>query len=95
MLIQENKVSAYASTQWKVYESNYSTHDLQLTSLVFALKIERHYLYRAWFTMFNDHKNLKYLLDQKEFKRVRGGGRNALGNTILIYSTIREGECCL
>nr|GFB94378.1 hypothetical protein [Tanacetum cinerariifolium] len=39
------KVVAYASKQLKPYEVNYPTHDLELTAVVFALKIWRHYLY--------------------------------------------------
>ena len=34
--------------------------------MVFALKIWRHYLYGCTFTVFSDHKSLKYLFDQKE-----------------------------
>jgi len=34
--------------------------------MVFALKIWRHYLYGAQFQVFNYHKSLKYLFDQKE-----------------------------
>nr|KYP57328.1 Transposon Ty3-G Gag-Pol polyprotein [Cajanus cajan] len=34
--------------------------------VVFALKIWRHYLYGARFSVFSDHKSLKYLFDQKE-----------------------------
>ena len=35
---------------------------------MFTLKIWRHYLYGAQFHVFNDHKSLKYLFDQKELK---------------------------
>ncbi|GKC05242.1 putative reverse transcriptase domain-containing protein [Tanacetum coccineum] len=39
------KVIAYASRQLKIHENNYTTHDLELGAVVFALKIWRHYLY--------------------------------------------------
>nr|GEU74631.1 putative reverse transcriptase domain-containing protein [Tanacetum cinerariifolium] len=39
VLMQREKVIAYASQQLKVYEQNYTTHDLELGSVVFALKI--------------------------------------------------------
>ncbi|GKC48301.1 putative reverse transcriptase domain-containing protein, partial [Tanacetum coccineum] len=39
VLIQREKVIAYASRQLKVHEKNYTTHDLELGSVVFALKI--------------------------------------------------------
>nr|GEV65429.1 putative reverse transcriptase domain-containing protein [Tanacetum cinerariifolium] len=45
VLMQREKVIAYASRQLKVHEQNYTTHDLELGSVVFALKIWRHYLY--------------------------------------------------
>ncbi|WVZ19821.1 hypothetical protein V8G54_007143 [Vigna mungo] len=66
VLMQEGKVVTYASRQLKVHEKNYPTHDLELATVVFALKIWRHYLYGARFQVFSDHKSLKYLFDQKE-----------------------------
>ena len=43
--MQDGKVVAYASRQLKPHEQNYPTHDLELATVVFALKIWRHYLY--------------------------------------------------
>nr|GEX64106.1 putative reverse transcriptase domain, ribonuclease H-like domain, aspartic peptidase domain protein [Tanacetum cinerariifolium] len=51
----------------KVHEKNYTTHDLELGSVVFALKIWRHYLYGTKCTVFTDHKSLQHILDQKGF----------------------------
>ncbi|GJS31530.1 putative reverse transcriptase domain-containing protein [Tanacetum coccineum] len=45
VLMQKEKVIAYASRQLKVHEKNYTTHDLELGTVVFALKMWRHYLY--------------------------------------------------
>nr|GEW02742.1 putative reverse transcriptase domain-containing protein [Tanacetum cinerariifolium] len=39
MLMQREKVIAYGSRQLKVYEKKYTTHDLELGAVVFALKI--------------------------------------------------------
>ncbi|GKC45648.1 putative reverse transcriptase domain-containing protein [Tanacetum coccineum] len=50
----------------KIHEKNYTTHDLELGAVVFALKIWRHYLYGTKFTVFTDHKSLQHILDQKE-----------------------------
>ncbi|GJS58486.1 reverse transcriptase domain-containing protein [Tanacetum coccineum] len=47
VLMQRNKVIAYASRQLKIHEKNYTTHDLELGAVVFALKFWRHYLYVA------------------------------------------------
>ncbi|GJU79027.1 putative reverse transcriptase domain-containing protein [Tanacetum coccineum] len=45
VLMQKEKVIAYASRQLKVHEKNYTTHDLELGAVVFALKMWKHYLY--------------------------------------------------
>ncbi|GJV70782.1 putative reverse transcriptase domain-containing protein [Tanacetum coccineum] len=45
VLMQREKVIAYASCQLKIHEKNYTTHDLELRVVVFALKRWRHYLY--------------------------------------------------
>ncbi|GKD67426.1 putative reverse transcriptase domain-containing protein [Tanacetum coccineum] len=66
VLMQRGKVIAYASRQLKPYEENYTTHNLELGAVVFALKIWRHCLYGPKCTVFTDHKSLQYILDQKE-----------------------------
>ncbi|GJS83296.1 putative reverse transcriptase domain-containing protein [Tanacetum coccineum] len=66
VLMQREKVIAYASRQLKPHEENYTTHDLELGAVVFALKIWRHYLYGTKCTVFTDHKSLQHILRQKE-----------------------------
>nr|GEW12237.1 putative reverse transcriptase domain-containing protein [Tanacetum cinerariifolium] len=66
VLMQRENVIAYASRQLKVHEQNYTTHDLELGPLVFALKIRMHYLYGTKCTVFTDHKSLQRILDQNE-----------------------------
>ncbi|GJZ76207.1 putative reverse transcriptase domain-containing protein [Tanacetum coccineum] len=66
VLMQREKVIAYASRQLKIHEKNYMTHDLELGAVVFALKIWRHYLYATKCTVFTDHKSLQHILNQKE-----------------------------
>ena len=39
VLMQNDRVIAYASRQLKKHEENYPTHDLELPAVVFALKI--------------------------------------------------------
>ncbi|GJR35635.1 putative reverse transcriptase domain-containing protein [Tanacetum coccineum] len=66
VLMQREKVIDYASRQLKIHDENYMTHHLELGAVVFALKIWRHYLYETNCTVFNNHKSLQHILDQKE-----------------------------
>ncbi|GJV97024.1 putative reverse transcriptase domain-containing protein, partial [Tanacetum coccineum] len=66
VLMQKEKVIAYASRQLKIHVKNYTTHDLELGAVVFALKIWRHYLYGTKCVVFTDDKSLQHILDQKE-----------------------------
>ncbi|GJU68270.1 putative reverse transcriptase domain-containing protein [Tanacetum coccineum] len=50
----------------KIHEKNYTTHDLELGAVVFALKTWRHYLYGTKSVIYTDHKSLQYIFDQKE-----------------------------
>ncbi|GKA83864.1 putative reverse transcriptase domain-containing protein [Tanacetum coccineum] len=45
VLMQREKVISYASRQLKIHKKNYTTHDLELGAVVFALKSGEHYLY--------------------------------------------------
>ncbi|KAI3821766.1 hypothetical protein L1987_09338 [Smallanthus sonchifolius] len=66
VLMQRGQVIAYASRQLKIHEKNYTTHDLELGAVVFALKIWRHYLYGPKCVVFTDHKSLQHIFNQKE-----------------------------
>nr|GEV21707.1 putative reverse transcriptase domain-containing protein [Tanacetum cinerariifolium] len=66
VLMLKEKVIAYASRQLKVHEKNYTTHNLELGAVVFALKMWRHYMYGTKCVVFTDHKSLQHILDQKE-----------------------------
>ncbi|GJZ37861.1 putative reverse transcriptase domain-containing protein [Tanacetum coccineum] len=66
VLMQREKVIAYASRKLRKNEENYTTHDLELGAVVFALRLWRHYLYDTKCTVYTDHKSLQYILDQKE-----------------------------
>nr|GEX24541.1 putative reverse transcriptase domain-containing protein [Tanacetum cinerariifolium] len=66
VLMQREKVIAYASRQLKPYEENYTTHDLELRAVMFALKIWRHYLYGTKCIVFTNYKSLQRVLNQKE-----------------------------
>ncbi|GJS84366.1 putative reverse transcriptase domain-containing protein [Tanacetum coccineum] len=64
--MQRGKVIAYASRQLKIHEKNYTTYDLKLGAVVFALKIWRHYLYGTKSVIYTNHKSLQHIFDQKE-----------------------------
>ncbi|GJS72971.1 putative reverse transcriptase domain-containing protein [Tanacetum coccineum] len=64
--MQRGKVIVYASRQLKIHEKNYTTHDLELGAVVFALKTWRYYLYRTKSVICTDVKSLQHIFDQKE-----------------------------
>jgi hypothetical protein len=66
IVIQNDKVIAYASHQLKSYEQNYLTHDMELAAIAFAIKIWRHYLYGEKCEIYTDNKSLTYFLTHKE-----------------------------
>nr|GEW16870.1 putative reverse transcriptase domain-containing protein [Tanacetum cinerariifolium] len=66
VLMQRGKVIAYVSRQLKIHEKNYTTHDLELGAVMFALTIWRHYLYGIKSVVYTDHKSLQYIFSQKE-----------------------------
>ena len=61
VLMQSGRVVAYGSCQLKNHEQNYPTHDVELASIVFSLKILCHYLYGEQFEVYSDHKSLRYI----------------------------------
>ncbi|GKA84564.1 putative nucleotidyltransferase, ribonuclease H [Tanacetum coccineum] len=66
VLMQKGKVIAYASRQLKIHKKNYTTYDLELGAVVFALEIWRHYLYETKSVIYTDHKSLKHIFNLKE-----------------------------
>jgi ribonuclease HI len=66
VVMQDNRVIAYASRALRPHEQNYPTHDLELAAVVHALKILRHYLMGAHCNIYTDHKSLKYIFTQAD-----------------------------
>jgi hypothetical protein len=66
VLMQEGRVIAYTSRQLWKHKVNYPTHDLELTAVVHALKVWRHYLLGNVCNIYTDHKSLKYIFTQPE-----------------------------
>jgi hypothetical protein len=66
VLMQNNRVIAYALRALRTHEQNYPTHDLELASVIHALKIWRHHLMGAKCNIYTDHKSLKYIFTQAD-----------------------------
>lgn len=63
--MQRGTMISYASKQLKVHEKNYPTHNLELTAVVFALNIWRHYIYGVHVDVLIDQKSLQYVFTKK------------------------------
>jgi hypothetical protein len=61
VLMENGRVVVYASRQLRKHEAHYPTHDLELATVVHALKIWRHYLMVQRFELYTDHKSSKYI----------------------------------
>lgn len=66
VLIQYEKVIAYAQKQLKVHKRNYLTHNPELAAIIFALKIWEHYLYGVHVDIFIDYKSLQDMFIQRD-----------------------------
>jgi hypothetical protein len=64
VLSQKDHVVCYESRKLKEHERNYATHDLELATIVHALKMWRHYLMGKKFELRTDHCGLKHLFGQ-------------------------------
>jgi hypothetical protein len=66
VLMQDGHVVAYASRQLRKREEKYPTHDLELATIVRALKSWRHYIIGKRCEVYSDHKSLKYIFTQPD-----------------------------
>nr|GEX70689.1 putative reverse transcriptase domain-containing protein [Tanacetum cinerariifolium] len=82
VLMHRGKVIAFTSRQLKIHEKNYTTHDLKLGAVVFALKIERHYLYGTKSVIYTDHKSLQHIFSQGFTSRFWQSMQEALGTRL-------------
>lgn len=62
--IQNEKFITYVSRKHNIHEKNYPTHDLEITMLVFVLRLWRYYLYGIHVDVFTVHKSLQYVFNQ-------------------------------
>jgi hypothetical protein len=64
VLMQDGRVITYSSRQLRRHEEHYPTRDLELTTIVLALHMWRHYLLGNMVHIYTDHKSLKYIFTQ-------------------------------
>jgi hypothetical protein len=64
VIMQEGHVICYESRNLNEHEHRYVTHDLELATIVHALKMRRNYLLGRRFVLMIDHCDLKYMFDQ-------------------------------
>lgn len=65
VLIQYRNVISYTLSQLRPHEKNYLTHDVDLATVVFILKIERQNHYGVKCGVLTDHHTLQYVVTQK------------------------------
>ena len=63
-LRKEGQVVCYESRKLNEHKQNYPTHDLELATIIHAMKMRRHYLLAKWFVLMSNHSGLRYLFDQ-------------------------------
>jgi hypothetical protein len=61
VLMLEDRVILYSSRQIRRHEEHYPTHDLELASVVMALRTWRQYLLENVVHIYMNHKSLKYI----------------------------------
>ena len=66
VLMQDNRLIAYASRALRNHEKNYPTYDLELATVIHALKLWRHHLMGTHCNIYTNHKSLKYIFTQAD-----------------------------
>jgi hypothetical protein len=64
VLMQDGHIVAYASRKLRTHGEHYLIHDLELATVVHALKVWRHYRMGKRCELDTDHKSLKYIFTQ-------------------------------
>ncbi|GJU42164.1 putative reverse transcriptase domain-containing protein [Tanacetum coccineum] len=90
VLMQKERVIAYASRQLKIHEKNYMTHDLELGAVVFTLKMWRHYMYNTKLNL-----PVEILKAQNEARKEENFGTEDLCGMIKKLEPRADGTLCL
>jgi hypothetical protein len=66
ILSQDGRVISYASHKLRPHEEIYATHDLELATIVHALRLWHHYLVGRKFELKTDHRGLQHIFSQSD-----------------------------
>ena len=61
----------YELRKFNEHENNYVTHDLDLATIIHALKMWRNYLLGSKFILVSDQSGSKYLFDQHNINSIQ------------------------
>ncbi|GKD34228.1 putative reverse transcriptase domain-containing protein [Tanacetum coccineum] len=94
VLMQIKKVIAYASYQLKIYKKKFTTHDLELGVVVFALKMWRHYLNGIGYSLKDKNEAKPDKTESRIKKSAKNRGQSSI-NLVLIVAVLGSKFCQL
>lgn len=89
VFVQYGGVIAYASNMLKQHEELYDTHDLELATIMLALKLLMHHLVGQSFELKTYHESLIYLFTQRDLNTKQRRWRKFM-STILEFRSLKE-----
>jgi hypothetical protein len=92
VLMQEGYVIYYESGKLNAHEINHATHDLELASIVHALKMWRNYLLGRSFVLMTVHIGLRYLFDHPKLNARQARWMDLLSEFDFKIKHIKEKE---
>jgi hypothetical protein len=66
VLIEDDRVISYILRKLRMHEENYVTHDLEFPTIVYALRVWRHYLIGWKFELKMNHCGLQHIFTQSD-----------------------------
>nr|GEX20902.1 retrotransposon protein, putative, Ty3-gypsy subclass [Tanacetum cinerariifolium] len=90
VLMQPEKVIGYASWQLRTHEENYTTHDLELGAVLFALRLWRHYLYGTKCVVYTDHKSKANVVVDALSRKEREQPLRVRSLVMMVYTDLSE-----
>jgi len=65
VLMQDGQVVCYESRKLNEHDKKYPTHDIELATIIHALKMWRHYLLGRRFVLMSDHIGFRYFFTNR------------------------------